>query len=154
MKLEQIIKLKLNNFEIKKPDVNPVAKEPIYMADYPWEDCIADQVARYGDEETAKNICGWIKANYQTNFAESEDGLENACWPGYIAIGTKELDGRTVPNCVPEDKVEQSKEKFVIPEPGEKESEEEYISRCISSIIDEYGQEQAAGICYGQWEKK
>lgn len=153
MKLENIINLKLNNFEIKKPDVNPVAKEPINMADYPWEDCIADQVARYGDEETAKNICGWIKANYQTNFAESEDGLENACWPGYEAIGTKELDGRIVPNCVPI-KEEQSSQKFVIPEPGEKESEEEYISRCISSIIDEYGQEQAAGICYGQWEKK
>ena len=46
------------------------------------------------------------------------------------------------------------KQDFVIPEPGEKESQEEYISRCISSIIDEYGQEQAAGICYGQWDKK
>ena len=28
-------------------------------------------------------------------------GLEDACWPGWEAIGTKELDGRTVPNCVP-----------------------------------------------------
>lgn len=28
-------------------------------------------------------------------------GLEDACWPGYEAIGTKELDGREVPNCVP-----------------------------------------------------
>jgi hypothetical protein len=60
----------------------------------------ADQVARYGDEETAAKICGWIKANYQ-EMAE-EDGLENACWPGWTAIGTKELDGRTVPNCVPD----------------------------------------------------
>lgn len=33
-------------------------------------------------------------------FAE-DDGLESSCWPGYEAIGTKELDGRTVPNCVP-----------------------------------------------------
>lgn len=30
-----------------------------------------------------------------------EGGLEDACWPGWEAIGTKELDGRTVPNCVP-----------------------------------------------------
>jgi hypothetical protein len=30
------------------------------------------------------------------------NGLEDACWEGYVAIGTKELDGRTVPNCVPE----------------------------------------------------
>jgi hypothetical protein len=29
------------------------------------------------------------------------DGLEDACWPGYEAIGTKNLDGREVPNCVP-----------------------------------------------------
>jgi hypothetical protein len=29
------------------------------------------------------------------------DGLEGACWDGYEAIGTKILDGREVPNCVP-----------------------------------------------------
>ena len=29
------------------------------------------------------------------------EGLEDSCWPGYEAIGTKELDGKTVPNCVP-----------------------------------------------------
>lgn len=28
-------------------------------------------------------------------------GLEDSCWDGYEAIGTKELDGKTVPNCVP-----------------------------------------------------
>ena len=32
-------------------------------AKYPWEDCIDDQTARYGDEETAKRVCGAIKAN-------------------------------------------------------------------------------------------
>jgi hypothetical protein len=31
----------------------------------------------------------------------AEGGLEDACWEGYEPIGTKELDGRTVPNCVP-----------------------------------------------------
>ena len=103
MKLEQIINLKLNNFEIKLPKK---------MAD-----------------------------------------LEDSCWPGYEAIGTKELDGKTVPNCVPI-KEEQSKQKFVIPDPSEGEDEQTYISRCISSIVDEYGQEQALGICYSQWEKK
>jgi hypothetical protein len=30
-----------------------------------------------------------------------EEGLEDACWEGYEAIGTKILDGREVPNCVP-----------------------------------------------------
>ena len=28
-------------------------------------------------------------------------GIEDACWPGYEAIGTKDMDGREVPNCVP-----------------------------------------------------
>jgi hypothetical protein len=34
------------------------------------------------------------------NLAE-DAGLEGACWDGYEAIGTKMLDGREVPNCVP-----------------------------------------------------
>lgn len=33
--------------------------------------------------------------------ALAEDGLEGACWDGYEAIGTKIMDGREVPNCVP-----------------------------------------------------
>jgi hypothetical protein len=44
-------------------------------------------------------------------------------------------------------------EAFVIPDPSEGEDEQTFISRCISDIIDEYGQEQASAICYGQWEK-
>lgn len=35
------------------------------------------------------------------NLKAVEAGLEDSCWPGYEAIGTKELDGKTVPNCVP-----------------------------------------------------
>jgi len=31
----------------------------------------------------------------------AEGGLEDACWEGYEPIGTKILDGREVPNCVP-----------------------------------------------------
>lgn len=35
---------------------------------------------------------------------EEFEGLDDACWPGYVAIGTKMKDGREVPNCVPETK--------------------------------------------------
>jgi len=35
------------------------------------------------------------------NLLAEEGGLESSCWDGWEAIGTKELDGRTVPNCVP-----------------------------------------------------
>jgi hypothetical protein len=44
------------------------------------------------------------KVAYETKFRGIklvDDGLEGACWEGYEAIGTKMLDGREVPNCVP-----------------------------------------------------
>jgi len=91
MKLEQIVKLKFG--DIKK-------SEPTEMKDYPWEECIADQMERYGDEETAAKVCGAIKAGMKKSFAEGDD-LSDACWPGYEAVGLKDLDGRLVPNCVP-----------------------------------------------------
>jgi hypothetical protein len=34
----------------------------ILLADYPWDECIADQIKQYGNEETAKAVCGKIKA--------------------------------------------------------------------------------------------
>lgn len=37
------------------------------MEKYPWDECIADQMAQYGDEEIAKRVCGAIKAG---NFME------------------------------------------------------------------------------------
>jgi hypothetical protein len=103
-RLEKIINLKLNNFEIKVP----TKKEMIEP---------------------------------------------NPCWEGYEAIGTKIVDGREVPNCVPI-KENQSKQEFVIPTPSADESESEYISRCMSAISGEYDtQEQALAVCYAQLEK-
>lgn len=32
------------------------------------------------------------------------DKLKDACWKGYEAIGFKMMDGKKVPNCVPEKK--------------------------------------------------
>jgi hypothetical protein len=76
----------------------------------------------------------------------------NPCWEGYEPIGLKD-DGS--PNCVPIKEEQRTvKEGFPIPSPDSGEEEQTYISRCISSIIDEYGQEQASAICYGQWEKR
>jgi hypothetical protein len=43
------------------------------------------------------------RVNYNTKFEgiNLAEGLEGACWEGYEAIGTKIMDGREVPNCVP-----------------------------------------------------
>ena len=108
MKLEDIIKLKINNFEIKPPVKNEMI-EP--------------------------NPCGE---------------------PGYVAYGTKIKDGVEVPNCIPDPEQMKKivKQGFPVPSPSGDEDEQAYVSRCISSIIDEYGQEQAAAICYATWRDK
>lgn len=31
---------------------------------YPWDECIAEQTDRYGSEEIAKRVCGFIKREY------------------------------------------------------------------------------------------
>jgi hypothetical protein len=37
-------------------------EKPVELAKYPWDECMADQMARYGDEEIAAKVCGSIKA--------------------------------------------------------------------------------------------
>jgi hypothetical protein len=43
---------------------NNLEEEYIELASYPWDECIADQMKRYGNKETAEKICGSIKAKY------------------------------------------------------------------------------------------
>ena len=87
-------------------------------------------------------------------FGKKEEYIEsNPCWEGYEAIGTKMVDGKEVPNCVPI-KDNQKKENFVIPTPDGGEAEDVYISRCMSAIAGEYDtQEQALAVCYAQLDK-
>lgn len=40
-----------------------------------------------------------------------------------------------------------------VPEPGDDESEDEFVSRCMSAISDEYDQEQALAICYSTYRE-
>lgn len=160
MKFEQIVKLKLNNFEITPPDIVDKEKEakkkamnPVNLADYPWDQCIADQMERYGDEEIAKKVCGAIKAMYGSK--EEMDITPNPCWEGYEPIGLKP-DGS--PNCVPvkasKEKMAIKKEGFPVPSPEGSEDQNAFIQRCMHEIGNEYEQQQALGICYSQWEKK
>lgn len=79
--------------------------------------CIGEEVSGGYEQEQAAAICYsyWRK---DTNMSTQGkvvsklrqdawkginllEGLEDACWEGYEAIGTKEIDGKTVPNCVP-----------------------------------------------------
>jgi hypothetical protein len=43
----------------------------------------------------------WAQRKLESIRKEEMGELEDACWPGYEAIGTKIKDGKEVPNCVP-----------------------------------------------------
>lgn len=43
---------------------NNLEEEYIELESYAWDECIADQMKRYGNKETAEKICGSIKAKY------------------------------------------------------------------------------------------
>ena len=102
--------IQLDNMPIPKPI--PSETEEQYVSR-----CIGEIYDEYGQEQGAA-IC------YNTYRSETKmsgerlvaskinqltkykgiylgEGLEDACWEGYEAIGTKMLDGREVPNCVP-----------------------------------------------------
>lgn len=38
-----------------------------------------------------------------------------------------------------------------IPTPKKNETEQDFVSRCVSEIYDEYGQEQGSAICYNTY---
>jgi hypothetical protein len=152
MKLDQLVKIRKEMFNNIKP--TKMESKSVDLAAYPWDECVADQTERYGDEETAKKVCGAIKAMYGR---KEEMNIEpNPCWEGYEPIGLKD-DGS--PNCVPikakKEKMDVVKQGFPIPSPESGESEQDYVSRCMKEIGSEYDtQEQALAICYAQLEKK
>lgn len=43
-----------------------------------------------------------------TEIAAPKGKLKKACWTGYTAVGTKVKNGKTVPNCVPEEVQQES----------------------------------------------
>jgi hypothetical protein len=43
--------------------ITAVKTDTEVAADYPWEQCIADQTEQYGNEETARRVCGAIRAH-------------------------------------------------------------------------------------------
>lgn len=79
--------------------------------------------------------------------------MENPCWDGYEPYGTKMVDGKEVPNCVPVKSEKVVKEGFPVPSPSGGEDEQTYIGRCMGEIGKEYEQEQALAICYSKWRE-
>jgi len=71
-------------------------------------------LAKSGDKN-AKTLLAYLKQEWDDRYRSTYSrpgqperfGLEDACWDGYEPVGTKQKDGRTVPNCVPKAKNEQ-----------------------------------------------
>ena len=76
---------------------------------------------------------------------DKNESLEDACWSGYKAIGTKEKDGKTVPNCVPEstdedlaslqDLLNNPDEEFAVKNYGSVERYKKMIQSKIDAIL-------------------
>ena len=111
-----------------------------------WDDNGTIAYGLWGGEDALT----WVDKVLRSVENQEMADLEDACWENYEPIGTKMLDGREVPNCVP---VQNSKQEFVYPSPSE--SKDVFISRCIEYVVKEgKTQEQAAGQCYGMWENR
>lgn len=115
-----------------------------------WDDNGTIAYGLWGGEDALT----WVDKIIRQEEDFQDEGLEDACWEGYIAIGMKPSDdgsGRMVPNCVKEE----SLQKFVYPSSGEGESE--FISRCIGDdkMTGEFPDEkQRAAVCYSYWRRK
>ena len=88
--------------------------------------CVPKLIEEGYPEDQAVAIC----YSYWEEGFECEDcfDLEDACKPGYTAIGMKPKDGRMVPNCVP---VEAKKEEF-----ASYDDYPEYIKEAAQRAID------------------
>jgi hypothetical protein len=110
-----------------------------------WDDNGTISMGLWGGKEALT----WVDKilRQEENFQD----LEDACWEGYIAVGLKPNPNGSgmVPNCVPKEDFM----KFVYPNPGE--TENEFISRCVSVVSGEgKTQDEALGQCYGMWENR
>ena len=74
-------------------EVKPGESEADYVSR-----CIPVLIEEGFDQDQAAAIC---YGSYEEMECEDCFDLDEACWPGYEAIGTKIKDGREVPNCVP-----------------------------------------------------
>ena len=148
--------------------------------------CIGEEIGGGKEQDVAAAICYsyWDKENmskikdtnakvmakvsYNTKYKGINllaKGLEGACWEGYEAIGTKMLDGREVPNCVPKGtKMEKipieiigdNEEKILeyLPDVKSNEQEHDYLARCVIVLYPEYVDEQAAySICADKYQR-
>jgi hypothetical protein len=90
----------------------------VYVKGKKWRD--------FADDDHAENVANKLRAKFKadgrdpetitiapTDYDKSMESLrtENPCWKGYKPVGTKKKGGKTVPNCVPKESVEEARKK-------------------------------------------
>jgi hypothetical protein len=66
----------------------------VKLAEYPWDECIDDQLARGLNQESADKLCGWIRANMQSmEFESYTDYPESATTAAKRALAWAEENG-------------------------------------------------------------
>jgi uncharacterized short protein YbdD (DUF466 family) len=91
-------------------------------------------------KESVKNSPMFDSNQFSRPGAKARYALTDACWQGYEAVGTKQKDGKTVPNCVP-------KNKNAIREGEKVSASDDAVSRKIRKLMDEgKPQKQAVAI--------
>lgn len=136
------------------------------FADYPWEECMIDQMKQYGDEETAKKVCGAIKA---ANMASEEFATfpKSNCMEKHLSAGYTEKYAEWACTSRKKNDSQQggvassmseefSRTKFEYP-PQHKETMTQFMARCMSdSVVKEkksYRPDRAA-FCYGSYQNR
>lgn len=134
------------------------------FAEYPWDECIADQMKQYGDEEIAKRVCGAIRWGNMASqvFATlpTEDCMGKMKSAGYTEEYAKQSCSKPKPNDGQQGGVAMSEEfgrkKFEY-HPKAKEPMAEFMARCMADdMVREKKKERPnrASFCYSQYQQK
>jgi len=115
--------------------------------EYPQEQSLAICYSTYRRENMKKiksmDKKAMARIKYDTEFrginlAPLEKGPNDPCWENYVQVGTKVVDGREVPNCVPLAKIEMELEEAGV-------NLQEYPwDECVLEQTDRYGSKEIA----------
>ena len=130
VELDEMVVVKTNKpIGTRVADIGPGGKEYNVKTDKAWDDSKkkqpqgADFAAQRRKERLAKN--------------GRMDEDEDPCWKGYKMVGTKQKNGRTVPNCVPGKGVPaMKKESAQEPTEGEMKGKQQGMSRRAQIVKD------------------
>jgi hypothetical protein len=87
-----------------------------------YDDAPVEEEEAEGEEPKAEEEAEEVEASEECKDCEGDVDLKEPCWEGYEQYGTKMVDGKEVPNCVPID--------------AEKEKEVEMSDEVVSEVAE------------------